>query len=101
MKEIKSPEIDELFRAILSLKTKEECYAFFGDVCTIKEVLDMAQRFQVANLLESGMSYVDVSVKSGASSATISRVNRCLKYSDGYRTAIERIKPETSEDNDQ
>ena len=80
MKEIKSPEIDELFRAILSLKTKEECYAFFGDVCTIKEVLDMAQRFQVANLLESGMSYVDVSVKSGASSATISRVNRCLKY---------------------
>lgn len=92
MKEVRSPEIDELFGAILALESVEECYAFFGDVCTIKEVLEMAQRFEVANLLETGMSYVDISVRSGASSATISRVNRCLKYSDGYRTAIDRLK---------
>ena len=94
MKQINSPELDELFRIVLALKTPEECYAFFGDLCTIKEMLDMAQRFQVAKQLEAGMSYVDISEKTGASSATISRVNRCLKYSDGYRLALDRLTSE-------
>lgn len=92
MKEIRSEEIDNLFCAIKTLNTVDEFYAFFGDVCTINEVLDMAQRFSVAKMLDDGKSYVEISDKSGASSATISRVNRCLKYSDGYKTALERMK---------
>ena len=92
MKEIRSEEIDNLFCAINTLNTIDEFYAFFGDVCTINEVLDMAQRFSVAKMLDDGKSYVEISDKSGASSATISRVNRCLKYSDGYKTALERMK---------
>ncbi len=94
MKSINSPELDELFRVILSLKDGGECYAFFSDLCTIKEMLDMAQRFQVAKQLEEGRSYTDISEKTGASSATIIRVNRCLKYSDGYRLALDRLKAE-------
>lgn len=97
MKEIRSEEIDNLFCAISTLNTIDEFYAFFGDVCTINEVLDMAQRFSVAKMLDDGKSYVEISDKSGASSATISRVNRCLKYSDGYKTALERMK--SSENN--
>ena len=92
MKEIRSEEIDNLFCAINTLNTLDEFYAFFGDVCTINEVLDMAQRFSVAKMLDDGKSYVEISDKSGASSATTSRVNRCLKYSDGYKTALERMK---------
>lgn len=94
MKEIRFPEIDDLFHAIKTLHTLDEFYAFFGDVCTINEVLDMAQRFSVAKMLDEGRSYVEISEKSGASSATISRVNRCLKYSDGYKTALERLGEE-------
>ena len=92
MKQIRNGEIDDLFRAIKTLETLDEFYDFFGDVCTINEVLDMAQRFSVAKMLEDGKSYVDISEKTGASSATISRVNRCLKYSDGYKTALSRMK---------
>ena len=90
MKPINSPEIDELFGVIMSLENRDECYSFFGDLCTIKELLDMAQRFQVAKRLEKGESYTDISGVTGASSATISRVNRCLKYSEGYRLALDR-----------
>ena len=79
MKEIRSPEIDDLFHAIKTLNTLDEFYAFFGDVCTINEVLDMAQRFSVAKMLDEGRSYVEISEKSGASSATISRVKQMFK----------------------
>lgn len=94
MKDIRSPEIDGLFKAIISLESIDECYAFFGDVCTIKEIIEMAQRFDVAKMLDEGMSYVDISSASGASSATISRVNRCLTYGEGYRIAIDKLKKE-------
>ncbi len=80
---------DNLFRAILELKTIEECYAFFEDICTIKEVQDMSQRLEVATLLLAGQSYVQISAKTGASTATIGRVNKCLNYgSGGYRKAL-------------
>lgn len=82
---------DNLFRAILELKTIDECYAFFEDVCTIKEVQDMSQRLEVAALLHEGQSYVQISTKTGASTATIGRVNKCLNYgSGGYRKALEK-----------
>ena len=79
------------FDAVLSLKTAEECQAFFLDVCTIKELQDLTQRFQVAVLLNEGRNYQEISRETSVSSATISRVNRCLLYGDGgYRTVLER-----------
>ena len=79
------------FDAVLSLKTAEECQAFFLDVCTIKELQDLTQRFQVAVLLNEGRNYQEISKETSVSSATISRVNRCLLYGDGgYRTVLER-----------
>ena len=83
MSKIQTKEIDELFQAILSLKTEEECYRFFEDACTIKEIKDMAQRLQAAKMLKSGESYVNVCRETGMSSATVSRVNRCLEYGNG------------------
>ncbi|MGM9550193.1 MAG: YerC/YecD family TrpR-related protein [Faecousia sp.] len=84
---------DELFyEAILSLRTVEDCRLFFEDVATIKELQAMSQRFRVACLLDSGDNYVEVSESTGASSATISRVNRCLHYGGGYRTALNNLK---------
>ncbi|MBQ4324014.1 MAG: TrpR YerC/YecD, partial [Clostridia bacterium] len=72
-----------------SLKTTEECYAFFEDVCTIKELQDITQRFEVAKLLNEGQSYLQISAKTGASTATIGRVNKCLNYgSGGYEIAL-------------
>lgn len=86
---------DELTEAILSLRTKEECYAFFEDVCTIKEVLSMAQRLRVASLLSGGASYQRVCEETGASSATVGRVKRCLDYgTGGYQMILERRKGE-------
>ena len=80
------------FNAVLSLKTPEECQAFFLDVCTIKELQDLTQRMQVAVLLSEGKNYQEISRQTSVSSATISRVNRCLLYGDGgYRTVLERI----------
>ena len=79
------------FDAVLSLKTAEECQAFFLDVCTIKELQDLTQRFRVAVLLNEGRNYQEISKETSVSSATISRVNRCLLYGDGgYRTVLER-----------
>ncbi len=79
------------FDAVLSLKTAEECQAFFLDVCTIKELQDLTQRFQVAVLLNEGKNYQEISRETSVSSATISRVNRCLLYGDGgYRTVLAR-----------
>ena len=84
-----------LYRAVLSLKTEEECAAFFEDACTVQETEAIAQRVEVACLLNKGKSYVEINKITGASTATICRVSRCLNYgSDGYKKAIERITGE-------
>ncbi len=85
-------ETDELFRAIASLQTMEECYSFFEDACTIKEIIEIAQRLRVAKMLSKGASYQSISKETGVSTATISRVNKCLEYGNGgYRLAINRL----------
>lgn len=91
MKPLHTDATDNLFNAILQLKSKEECYAFFEDVCTIKELQDISQRFEVAKLLSEGQSYLQISAKTGASTATIGRVNKCLNYgSGGYEIALKK-----------
>lgn len=88
-----SEATDKLFKAILTLETVEECYNFFEDACTIKEIIEISQRFEVAALLRQGISYTQISKETGASTATISRVNKCLTYgSDGYNTALARLE---------
>ena len=83
----------ELYKAILLLKDEQECYDFFQDLCTVSELRSMEQRFEVASLLEEGMIYNDILERTGASSATISRVNRSLSYGTGaYATIFERRK---------
>ena len=90
---IRSENIDELFRAVLSLKDLDECYRFFEDVCTIKEIKSMAQRLQVASLLKLEKTYNEIEEKTGASTATISRINRVLNYgADGYEIAFKAMK---------
>ena len=82
-----------LFEAVLALETPEECRAFFQDLCTVAELRAMAQRLEVAQLLEDGLIYNDILQRTGASSATISRVNRALQYgADGYKTVLPRLK---------
>ena len=84
---------ERLYRAILALETEEECYNFFQDLCTISELRSMEQRYEVASLLNDGMIYNDILEKTGASSATISRVNRSLIYgSGGYESVLEKMK---------
>lgn len=91
----RNPQTDDLANAILSLRDKDECYAFFEDVCTIKEVLSMAQRLRVASLLSEGESYQRVCESTGASSATVGRVKRCLDYgTGGYKLILDRQKGE-------
>ena len=93
MDKLRSEATDSLFRAILTLKTVEECYAFFEDACTIAEILAISQRFAVAEMLSQGKVYSDIAAQTGASTATISRVNKSLQYgNDGYKIALERIK---------
>ena len=88
-----SKETDDLIKAITELNTVEECYTFFEDVCTIKEIIEIAQRLRVAKLLDSGLSYQAISKETGARTATISRVSKCLEYGNGgYRAAIQRLK---------
>ena len=89
---MKSAQVDRLFAAIRLLKNEEECYRFFEDVCTIKELTDMAQRLDAAFLLDEGANYQTVSQEVGLSTATISRVSKCLKYGTGYRQAIDKTK---------
>lgn len=85
--------IEMLYRAIVSLETVEECRRFFDDICTVVEVRDMAQRLQVAQMLEQKIIYADIVKLTGASTATISRINRCREYgSGGYRMVLERLK---------
>lgn len=89
---IKSPETDALFKGILSLNDLDECYAFFEDLCTIQEVKALAQRLEVARMLKGGSLYTDIEQKTGASSATISRVSRCLNYgTGGYQNVLGRL----------
>ena len=91
-KKIRTEAVDHLFEAILSLKDKEECYIFFEDVCTINELLSFSQRFEVAKMLRERKTYLEIAEKTGASTATISRVNRSLNYgNDGYDMVFERI----------
>ncbi len=93
MKHIEDKNRDLLFDAILSLKNREECEAFFGDLCTIKEIKDMAQRCLVAKMLREKRVYSDIVSLTGASTATISRVNRSLEYgNDGYDIVFDRIE---------
>ena len=90
---------ERLFRAILSLQTMEECHRFFEDACTVREILDIAQRFEVAGMLADKKSYQTITKETGMSTATISRVNRCLTYgSGGYRLALDRTKENTAND---
>lgn len=84
---------DRLFEAILLLNNMDECYSFFEDICTISEIKALAQRLEVAKMLQDGKTYTDISEKTGASTATISRVNRCLNYgADGYKMILERLQ---------
>ena len=89
---IRHPGEREFYEAILTLETLEDCQRFFEDIATIKELQAMSQRFRVACLLDNGSNYLEVSEATGASSATISRVNRCLNYGGGYRTALDNLK---------
>ena len=96
---IKSDEADFLFQAILSLKDMDECYTFFEDVCTINEIQSLAQRFEVARLLREKKTYLEIAERTGASTATISRVNRSLNYgNDGYDMVFRRMEAEEQKD---
>lgn len=89
---LKNPSMDKLFKSILSLENTNECYNFFEDICTIHELQSLAQRLEVAIMLRKGQTYTTIAQKTGASTATISRVNRALNYgSDGYNLALNRI----------
>lgn len=91
-KSIRTEAVDHLFEAVLSLKDKEECYTFFEDVCTINELLSFAQRYEVAKMLREKHTYLEIAEKTGASTATISRVNRSLNYgNDGYDMVFSRL----------
>lgn len=91
-KKIHTEAVDHLFEAILQLKDREECYLFFEDVCTINEILSLSQRFEVAKMLREHKTYLDIAEKTGASTATISRVNRSLNYgNDGYDMVFKRM----------
>ncbi len=92
-KKIKNEAVDALFDAILTLKDKKECYSFFEDLCTVNELLSLSQRFEVASMLRDKKTYLEIAEKTGASTATISRVNRSLNYgSDGYELVFDRMK---------
>ena len=92
-KKIRTEAVDFLFDSILLLENREECYKFFEDICTINELLSLSQRFEVAKMLRSDNTYLEIAEKTGASTATISRVNRSLNYgNDGYELVFERLK---------
>jgi len=91
----RSEAVDRLFQTFLNLETLEECYAYFEDICTVKEILDMAQRLETAILLSEGNSYQKIMEMVEISTATIGRVSKCLNYgTGGYRMAIEKLKEE-------
>ena len=95
---LREPLTDQLCRAVLQLKDEEECYQFFEDICTIGEIKAMAQRLEVARMLEEGKIYDEIVAKTGASTATISRVKRCLLYgADGYKIVLSRFAHSASQ----
>lgn len=92
LKKLNDKTVDQLFEAVLTLKDKEECYVFFDDLCTVNEIQSLAQRLEVARMLRNGSTYNQIEAETGASTATISRVKRCLNYgNDGYKLALERL----------
>ncbi|NBI92099.1 TrpR YerC/YecD [Lachnospiraceae bacterium] len=96
-KKIRTDAVDYLFDAVLSLKDKEECYTFFEDICTVNELLSLSQRFEVASMLRNHKTYLEIADKTGASTATISRVNRSLNYgNDGYEMVFTRMENKES-----
>ena len=98
-KKIKTEAVDHLFEAVLTLKYPEECYAFFEDVCTVNELLSLSQRYEVAKMLREKKTYLDIAERTGASTATISRVNRSLNYgSDGYDLVFSRLDKKESQE---
>lgn len=93
MTPLKNSAVDELYSAILSLENKEDCALFFEDLCTINELVSLSQRLDVAKKLDEGKTFSAITAETGASSATIGRVNRCLSYGNGgYKKIIERLK---------
>ena len=97
-KKIKTESVDSLFDAILCLKSREECYSFFEDLCTVNELLSLSQRFEVAAMLKSHKTYLEIAEKTGASTATISRANRSLNYgNDGYEMVFSRMDEKSFE----
>ncbi|MEA4920408.1 MAG: YerC/YecD family TrpR-related protein [Clostridiaceae bacterium] len=89
---LQSPETDQLLKAVLALENMEECYRFFEDICTVSELRSIAQRFEVAKMLREGMTYTAIAEKTGASTATISRVNRSLQFGcEGYKIIFDRM----------
>ena len=99
-KKIRTEAVDYHFSAILGLENQEECYTFFEDICTINELLSLSQRFEVAKMLREHKTYLEIADKTGASTATISRVNRSLNYgNDGYDMVFERIGMGSEEEN--
>ena len=91
-KKLKNEAVDSLFDAVLTLQTKEDCYSFFEDLCTVNELLSLSQRFEVASMLRDKKTYLEIAEQTGASTATISRVNRSLNYgSDGYELVFSRL----------
>ena len=94
-KKIRTDAVNHLFDAILQLQTREECYSFFEDLCTVNELLSLSQRFEVAAMLSERRTYLEIAEKTGASTATISRVNRSLNYgNDGYDLVLKRMDQE-------
>ena len=92
-KNLHTEAVDKLFEAVLCLKTKEECYSFFEDLATVNEILSLSQRFEVATMLREKKTYQEIAGKTGASTATISRVNRSLIYgNDGYELVLTRME---------
>ena len=97
-KKLKTEAVDHLFQAVLTLKDINECYTFFEDVCTVNEPLSLSQRYEVAKMLRSGRTYLEIAEKTGASTATISRVNRSLNYgNDGYDMVFARLDEQETE----
>lgn len=95
---LRGEQLDQLFRAVLSLKDLEECYRFFDDIATMSEIQSLAQRLQVAKMLNEGYTYGAIVEESNASTTTISRVKRCLNYgNDGYQMVLERVRTEDEE----
>lgn len=95
IEKLRGKELDQLFDAILTLKDREECYRFFDDLCTINEIQSLSQRLEVARMLREGKTYHKIESETGASTATISRVKRCLNFgNDTYEMVLDRVEEE-------